>query len=36
MLCKILDVVVLTKESDILRYSNLQFSFKSDSSTLVQ
>ncbi len=33
ILCKILDVVILTKESDNLCSSNLQFSFKPGTST---
>ncbi len=33
ILCKILDVVILTKESDNLCSSNLQFSFKPGAST---
>ncbi len=33
ILCKILDVVILTKESDNLCCSNLQFSFKPGAST---
>ncbi len=33
ILCKILDVVILTKESDNLCFSNLQFSLKPGAST---
>ncbi len=33
ILCKLLDVIVITKEKDHLRTSNLQFSFKPAGST---